>query len=114
MLAASLHKRPELLVETKTTGFASPAADYAEKRLDVGELIAPNPLSVYYFKVGPGIKNEHFHEGDILAIDRSEDPKEGDFCLGSNTKGEFSIYRYGIDFLDLWGKITWIIRRANG
>lgn len=114
MLAATRYNRPELSVETRTTGFSSPAADYAEERLDIGGLVAPNPLSVFYFKVGPDLNNEFFSEGDILAIDRAEDPSEGDFCLGSNQQGEFSIYRYGSNCLELWGKITWIIRKANG
>lgn len=114
MIAAAHRNRPELHVETRTTGFSSPAADYAERRLDIGELIAPNPLSVFYFRVGPNISSEFFSNGDILAIDRAEDPIEGDFCLGSNEQGEFSIYRYGSNCLELWGKITWIIRKANG
>lgn len=114
MLSAIRKEKPLLSVETKTTGFSSPATDYAERRLDVGELVAPNPLTVFYFKAGKELISELFSPGDILVVDRAEDPKTDDICLGVNSKREFAVYKYGTHDLEHWGKITWIIRRANG
>lgn len=114
MIKAIRKENSKLFVETKTTGFSSPAVDYAEKRLDIGELIAPNPLHIFYFKVGKELVTELFSPGDILTIDRSQTPVCGDICLGVNSAGDFSIYKFGTNNLEHWGKITWIIRKANG
>lgn len=114
MVRAIKKTKPELLVKTKTTGFSSPATDYAEERLDVGDLVAPNPLTVFYFKVGKELISDLFFSGDIVVVDRAEDPKYGDICLGISDDRKFSIYKYGINDLEHWGKITWTIRKTNG
>lgn len=114
MIKATKRAKPELQVETKTTGFSSPATDYAERRLDIGDLIAPDPLPIFYFKVGKELVTELFSPGDILAIDRREEPVFGDICLGINSKKEFCIYRFGVNPVEHWGKITWIVRKVNG
>ena len=46
----------ELSIKTQTTGFASPAETYVDKRLDLNDLIVRDLYSTYYFKYsGPNV-----------------------------------------------------------
>jgi SOS-response transcriptional repressor LexA len=97
-----------LTIKTRTSGFSSPAESYVDKRLDLNELICQNSFSTFYFKyVGPntlGVK-----DGDILVLDKSETPKEGDLVVLTD-KTYFKIREYkGQD--NLWGKVTWILTK---
>lgn len=98
----------EFDIKTRTTGFASPAESYVDKRLDLNDLIVDNIYTTYYFRyMGPdcfGIK-----KGNILVIDKSIIPKYGDLIVLTD-KSVFKIREYdGQD--NLWGKITWILNK---
>jgi DNA polymerase V len=73
------HQNP-IYINATTTGFASPAETYVDKRLDLNELIVKDFYTTFYFKYsGPevfGIK-----QGDTLVIDRNEEPKTGDLVV---------------------------------
>jgi DNA polymerase V len=52
--------------------FPSPADDYAEKRLDVSELLVPHPDSTYFMRVsGDAMIGEGIEDRDVVVIDRS-------------------------------------------
>jgi len=98
----------ELHIKTKTTGFASPAESYVDKRLDLNELIIHNVYSTFYFRYsGPevfGIK-----QGDVLVIDKSIQPENGDLVILTD-KTFFKLREYkGQD--NLWGKVTWVLNK---
>jgi DNA polymerase V len=97
-----------LNINSRTTGFASPAESYVDKRLDLNELIIGDVHTTFYFRyVGPevfGIKN-----GNILVIDKSVDPIEGDLVVLTD-KTCFKIKRYEGQS-NLWGKISWILNK---
>ena len=42
----------QLEIKTETSGFASPAETYVDKRLDLNDLIVNNVYSTFYFRYG--------------------------------------------------------------
>ena len=98
----------ELNIKSRTTGFASPAESYVDKRLDLNDLIIQNTYTTFYFRyMGPstlGVKT-----GNILVIDRSIDPTEGDLVVLTE-KNHFKIREYeGQE--NVWGRVSWILNK---
>ena len=60
-------------------GFPSPAQDYIETSLDLNKLVVHDKTSTFYARVkGDSLKDEGIDDGDILVIDRSLGPQDGD------------------------------------
>jgi DNA polymerase V len=98
----------ELNIRTTTTGFASPAESYVEKRLDLNDLIMKNVYSTFFFRYqGPNIFG--VEQDDILVIDKSEIPQEGDLVVLID-KSYHKLREYQNQD-NLWGKVTWIISK---
>jgi len=99
-----------LKINTQTTGFSSPAENYANKRLDLNDLLVKDFVSTFYFSYDgdnlPEIKN-----GNILVVDKSIDPKVGDFVLMVDNNGDINLYKYSGDG-NVWGTITWILNKV--
>jgi hypothetical protein len=97
-----------LKIRTKTSGFASPAESYVDKRLDLNELIVDNIYSTFYFRYsGPdalGVK-----QGDVLVIDRDVEPETNDLVVLTE-KSHFKITLYSGQS-NLWGKVTWVLNK---
>lgn len=79
-------------------GFPSPAQDYISATIDLNKELIQHPASTFYARVeGDSMSGEGITEGDILVIDKSIEPEEGDLavcCLD----GEFtqtSAFRFG-------------------
>lgn len=100
----------ELRINSRTTGFASPAESYVDTRLDLNELIIDNVHTTFYFRyMGPeclGVKTK-----DVLVIDKSIDPVEGDLVVLTD-KTCFKIRRYEGQS-NLWGKVSWILSKQE-
>jgi len=98
----------ELHIKTQTSGFASPAESYVDKRLDINELIIDNVYSTFFFRyMGPttlGVEN-----GSVLVLDKSVKPQVGDLVVLSD-KTFFKIREYNGQE-NLWGKVTWILTK---
>lgn len=98
----------QLEIKSTTTGFASPAESYVDKRLDLNDLIVKDIHSTFYFKYkGPstlGVKTN-----DILVIDRESTPDENDLVVIAD-KSCFKIRKYNNDD-NLWGKVSWILQK---
>lgn len=98
----------ELHIKSRTTGFASPAESYVDKRLDLNELIIQNTFTTFYFRyMGPntlGVKT-----GNILVIDRSIDPVDGDLVVLTE-RDHFKIRKYEGQ-TNLWGRVSWILNK---
>ena len=98
----------ELVIKTRTTGFASPAESYVDKRLDINELIINNIHTTFYFRyMGPdslGVK-----KGSILVIDKSLEPQIGDLVVLTESS-HFKIRQYEGQ-TNLWGKVSWILNK---
>jgi DNA polymerase V len=97
-----------LLIKTTTTGFASPAESYVDKRLDLNDLIVGNVFSTFYFKY-VGLCTHGIQKNDILVIDRAVTPQVGDLVLSVSDK-KFKIQEYS-DEIELWGKIMWVLSK---
>ena len=98
----------ELHIKSRTTGFASPAESYVDKRLDLNQLIIENVHTTFYFRyMGPdslGVK-----KGNVLVIDKSIDPVEGDLVVLTD-KTCFKIRKYEGQ-TNLWGRVSWILNK---
>jgi SOS-response transcriptional repressor LexA len=101
-------------VKTRTTGFSSPATDYATRRLSLDGMIE-NPYFTFFFRVGPSINFPRIKFGDVLVVDRKKDPSKGDICLGVDNKNRFALYRHGKGIPEEhWGVVIRIIQERNG
>jgi DNA polymerase V len=99
---------PELYINSRTTGFASPAESYVDKRLDLNELIVDNVTTTFYFRyMGPDTLG--VNHGSVLVIDRSVVPKDGDLVVLAE-KSFFRIRRFDGEE-NLFGRISWILEK---
>lgn len=65
-----------------SAGFPSPAADYAEKTLDINEYLVRNPVSTFFFAVeGDSMQGAEIFDGDILVVDKSIAPRHGHIVI---------------------------------
>ncbi|MDE6197874.1 MAG: translesion error-prone DNA polymerase V autoproteolytic subunit [Muribaculaceae bacterium] len=83
-------------------GFPSPAQDYINEYIDLNREIVRHPASTFYGRVsGDSMIDEGIEEGDILVIDRSLEPDDGDLavcCLD----GEFTLKRIKLSAGTVW------------
>lgn len=72
-------------------GFPSPATDYMEHLIDLNKELVRHPESTFYGRVaGDSMIDAGVFEGDILVIDKSLEPKEGDMAV-CFVDGEFAL-----------------------
>ena len=120
-------------------GFPSPAEQYLEPPLDLNELLVKRPAATFFVKVvGDSMIGEGIREGDLLVVDRSLPPVDGDIIIAA-VDGEFTVKtlrvvgnrgaRYALEpanpnypkivlrpgqELDCFGKVTACIHRRGG
>ena len=83
-------------------GFPSPADDSIEQPLDLNKLVAPNPNATFFARVvGDSMKDAHIEEGDLLAVDKSADPLDGDVVV-SFIDGEFTLKTIRFKGAQVW------------
>ncbi|MDE6135375.1 MAG: translesion error-prone DNA polymerase V autoproteolytic subunit [Muribaculaceae bacterium] len=74
-------------------GFPTPAQDYITETIDLNREIVRHPAATFYGRVaGKSMIDEGIEPGDLLVIDRSLEPTDGDLavcCLD----GEFTLKR---------------------
>lgn len=116
-------------------GFPSPAQDYLELSIDLNTELIQNPAATFYGRVvGNSLEEAGVTEGDILIIDKSLKPEDGDMCV-CFLDGEFTLkfIRHGEDEIWLipankayepirvtadnnfmiWGVVTYTIKRRK-
>lgn len=114
-------------------GFPSPAADHAQKSIDLNEQLIRNKAATFLFKVqGDSMTGVGIYAGDMLVVDRSIEPKpncivlavlNNDFTVKRlNKRGgmvkliaENPIYppiviKEGDDFM-VWGVVTYNLHK---
>ena len=117
-----------------SAGFPSPADDYMELDLDLHAHLVKNPSSTFCVKVmGESMKEARIHDGDVIIVDRSLDPKNRSIVLAV-IDGEFTVKRINMhnneiylmpendDFnpikitsemsFEIWGIVTFIIHES--
>jgi len=74
-----------------SAGFPSPAADYIDLKIDLNKELITNPSSTFYGRVkGYSMKDAGIVDGDILVIDKSLEPQDGDTAV-CYIDGEFTL-----------------------
>ena len=68
--------------ESIHAGFPSPAADHAGERINLARELTPHPETTFYAHVeGDSMRDAGILDGDLVVVDRSLDPKNGDFIV---------------------------------
>jgi len=63
-------------------GFPSPAEDFTEDALDLNQLLVRNePATFFYRASGTSMRGLGIFDGDILVVDRSLSPQDGDLVV---------------------------------
>ena len=101
-------KEKEYRINSRTTGFASPAESYVDKRLDLNDLIVSDIKTTFYFKYG-GVDTLGVKKGNVLVVDRKTKPNKGDLVVLTD-KTCFKIREYDGQE-NLWGKVTWVLNK---
>ncbi|MEY4362919.1 MAG: LexA repressor [Pseudomonadota bacterium] len=74
-------------------GFPSPAADHAQKRIDINAHLIRNKDATFLFRVrGDSMTGVGIYEGDTLVVDRSVEPKHNHIVLAV-IHNEFTVKR---------------------
>jgi DNA polymerase V len=74
-------------------GFPSPADDFLDKRLDLNEYLIKHPAATFFVRVtGNSMIHAGIHSGDILIVDRAEEPKDKSVVVAL-LDGEFTVKR---------------------
>ncbi len=74
-------------------GFPSPAGDAPFEELDVAEYLIPNPPATFFIRVtGESMRDAGVYPGDILIVDRSLTPTNGDVVVAA-VDGDFTVKR---------------------
>lgn len=118
-----------------SAGFPSPAEDYEEVSLDLNKALIKHPSATFYARAkGRSMTDAGILDGDLLVIDKSLDPKNGDIAV-CFLDGEFTVKRITLidgslclmpanvnyqpimiseesDF-QVWGIVTYIIHKAR-
>ena len=72
-------------------GFPSPATDHMTQAIDLNKELVRRPAATFYGRVvGDSMIDAGVDEGDILVIDKSLEPQEGDMAV-CFVDGEFTL-----------------------
>ncbi|MGM0988519.1 MAG: LexA family protein [Pseudomonadota bacterium] len=76
------------------SGFPSPAQDYEGSTLDLNERLVKRPSASFFMTVtGDSMETLGIHDGDLVLIDRSIEPRPG-HILVALVEGEITVKRY--------------------
>ncbi len=74
-------------------GFPSPGQEYVNERIDLNKALIRHPAATFLAKVeGLSMIEEGIDEGDIVIVDRSLEPEEGDLAVCC-IDGDFTLKR---------------------
>lgn len=72
-------------------GFPTPAQDYLDVAIDLNHELIAHPQSTFYGRVrGNSMEDAHVFDGDLLVIDKSLNPRDGDMAV-CFLDGEFTL-----------------------
>lgn len=125
----------EQLLHYVPAGFPSPAEDYAEKPLDLNELLIKHPTATFFIRVrGDAMIQAGIFDNDILVVDRALSPYHRAIVVAV-LEGEFIVKRLLIENktiilasenpayplvkvkangeFQVWGVVTYVIHKAK-
>lgn len=80
--------------EEVAAGFPSPAAGEINGSLDLNHLCIKHPAATYYIRArGESMVNAGIDDGDLLVVDRSLTPRNGDIII-AELEGAFTVKYY--------------------
>lgn len=80
-------------LEHVRAGFPSPAQGYESGRIDLNAKLVSNPTATYYLQAeGDSMVDAGIGDGDLLVVDFSHDPQEGDIVIARMVDG-FTVKR---------------------
>ncbi len=72
-------------------GFPSPAQEYMQSVIDLNTELVKHPASTFYGRVvGDSMVDAQVYDGDLLVIDKSLEPQDGDMAV-CFVDGEFTL-----------------------
>lgn len=85
-------------------GFPNVAQDYLERAIDLNKELVKHPASTFYGRVkGDSMKDANIDDGDILIIDKSLEPQDGDMAV-CYIDGEFTL-----KYIEIKKDIVWLV-----
>ena len=76
-----------------SAGFPSPADDYLDLPIALNEFLIKHPAATFYVRVkGNSMEGAGIRNGDLLIVDRAEEPRNKSIVLGI-IDGEFTVKR---------------------
>lgn len=79
------------VVGSVVAGFPSPAEQYLEPPLDLNEFLIKRKAATFFVRVeGDSMINAGIHHDDLLVVDRSLTPVDGDVVIAS-VDGDFTV-----------------------
>ena len=126
-------KHLSLAGESISAGFPSPADDFKESKISIDQEVVKNESATFYARVvGQSMQGAGLDDGDLIVIDRSQEPGNGkiDVCY---VDGEFTVKRLKVENeciylmpenkkykalkvteenqLIIWGVVTYVIKK---
>ena len=122
-----------LMEQGISAGFPSPADDFKEIRISLDRELVKNGDATFYAKVsGDSMINAGLSDGDLIVIDRSQEPENGKIAV-CYVDGEFTVKRLKVENecmylmpenkkykalrvteenqLIIWGVVTFVIKK---
>ena len=122
-----------LIEQGISAGFPSPADDFKEIRISLDKEIVRNEEATFYARVdGDSMQGAGLSDGDLIVIDRSEEPKNGSIAV-CFLDGEFTVKRLKLknqevylmpensryspikidegNELSIWGIVTYVVKK---
>ena len=85
-------------------GFPSPAQDYIDLKIDLNKELINNPSNTFYARVkGSSMIDAGISDGDILVIDKSVEPQDGDTAV-CFIDGEFTL-----KYIKIEPDVVWLV-----
>ena len=85
-------------------GFPSPADDYFDAPLSLHDHLVKRPAATLFVRLrDEAMRQEHFHPGDLLVVDRSVKPNDGRIVV-ARVAGDLLLRR-----LVVKGKAGWLV-----
>lgn len=83
-------------------GFPSPAQDFINEAIDLNMEVVKHPAATFYGRVnGDSMIDEGIEDGDLIVIDRSIEPIDGDLAVCC-VDGDFTLKRIKIEPDRVW------------
>ncbi len=87
-----------------------------ERPLDIHDYMVKHPASTFFLKMeGEGPEDSGIEAGDVLVVDRSQDPKLGSLIVVA-IDGELKVEEFSKKEDEekvLWGVVTGLLRRLS-